>query len=203
MWFITSMRSDLAVGARVSSRKGRSVRRLLSLVVVSLLALVSGLGPAAAARKATPPPVIRGPVLVTVSVGESAMATMPFALWRKLALEYVGGRPVGVDDGGAPADDARCRAARARYAVLATFDRATRLPGLAQDTDRAYAVGRFTVRDCATGALRATKTIGLESDPLSQNDRAGIELDPERLWARSVRAALARNPLLLNAPPQK
>ncbi|MEO7038804.1 MAG: hypothetical protein ABI186_02115 [Candidatus Elarobacter sp.] len=203
MWFITSVRSDLAVGARVSHRT-LGADRLAALAAISLAVAAVVVTPAAAARRTPPAPVIRGPVIVTVSVGENATATMPLALWRKLAAEYVGGHTVGLEEGTAPADDARCRAAHARYAVLATFDRATRLPGLAQDTDRSYAVGRFTVRDCATGALEPTKTIALESDPLTPADRGGgIALDPDRLWARSVRATLAHNPLVLTSPAPK
>jgi hypothetical protein len=185
VWFITSGFCDLAVGARVSTRKVRGVRPLLAIALVLALA-----GPASAAR--TPLPAT---VLVTVFVGENATRTMPQALWRKLASEYVGARSVTAEDGPALADDARCRSAHALYAVLATFERATRLPGLAQDTDRAYAVARFTVRNCVTGAVLPTKTVRLESDPLSEADRGDFEPNAERTWERSVRAMLARNPL--------
>lgn len=200
MWFITSALCDLAVGAKVSNRKLSVVRRLFAFAAASLTAAALAVVPADAARR-TRPLMIRGPVIVTVSVGESAMGTMPLALWRKLAAEYVGGRTIGLEEGTAPADDARCRALHARYAVLATFDRATRLPGLAQDTDRTYAVGRFTVRDCASGALEPTKVVALESDPLTPAGGAGAAPDPDRLWARSVRATLAHNPLVLTASP--
>jgi hypothetical protein len=186
VWFITSGFCDLAVGARVSTRKVRGVRPLLAAALVLALAV-----PAAAAQRAALPAT----VLVTVFVGENATRTMPQALWRKLASEYVGARTVTAEDGPALADEAHCRSAHALYAVLATFERATRLPGLAQDTDRAYGVARFTVRNCVSGIVLPTKTVRLESDPLSEADRGDFEPNAERTWERSVRAALARNPL--------
>jgi hypothetical protein len=165
------------------------VRPLLAAVLV--LALATPVAPAAAAQR----PSLPATVLVTVFVGENATRTMPQALWRKLASEYVSARTVTAEDGPALADDARCKSAHALYAVLATFERATRLPGLAQDTDRAYAVARFTVKNCITGAVLPTKTVRLESDPLSEADRGDFEPNAERTWERSVRATLARNPL--------
>ncbi|MBV9439268.1 MAG: hypothetical protein JOZ24_04675 [Candidatus Eremiobacteraeota bacterium] len=144
-------------------------------------------------------PATGGPpqaVLVTLAVGPTAVHTMPPALWRKLVLDYLGAGGATTEEGATLADEARCRAAHAVYAVLAVFDRATRLPGLAQDSDRAYAVARFTVRNCLNDTVLPVKTIALESDPLSEADRGDIEPNAERTWERSVRAALARNPLI-------
>jgi hypothetical protein len=134
-------------------------------------------------------------VLVVADVGENARRSMPAALWRKLAADYVG-RAASAEDGTALPDDARCRSANAQFAVLATFDRATRLPGLAQDTDRAYGVARFTVRNCLTGVVSPTKTVRVESEPLSPSDRREDEFTTAA-WERAVRATLARDPLML------
>ena len=138
---------------------------------------------------------VTSPVLVVTDVGENARRSMPAALWRKLASDYVG-RAASAEDGTALPDDARCRSANAEYAVLATFDRATRLPGLALDTDRAYAVARFTVRNCVTGVVSPTKTVRVESEPLSTIERREDEL-PAGAWERAVRTTLARDPLVL------
>jgi hypothetical protein len=134
-------------------------------------------------------------VLVVADVGENARRSMPAALWRKLASDYVG-RTASAEDGTALPDDAHCRSANAQYAVLATFDRATRLPGLAQDTDRAYGIARFTVRNCVTGVVSATKTVQVESEPLSTAERREEALTAAT-WERAVRTTLAREPLLL------
>ncbi|MDB5070751.1 MAG: hypothetical protein JWM87_1862 [Candidatus Eremiobacteraeota bacterium] len=152
-------------------------------------------GPAGAAPRTAVP----ASVLVVADVGETAQRTMPAVLWRKLVTEYVGAHPVTAEDGTALPDDAHCRSAHALYAVFATFDRATRLPGLAQDTDRAYGIARFTVRNCLTGIVAPTKTLRVESDPLSEADRAGDESRAERTWEHAVRRTLAREPLVLTA----
>ena len=190
VWFITSGCSDLAIGARVSTRKVRGVRPLFPLAIVLLTALSTAGVAAPAARPGVP-----GTVLVTVFVGENATRTMPAALWRSLAVEYVGAKAVTAEDGATLADEARCRSAHALYAVLATFERATRLPGLGQDTDRAYGVARFTVRNCLTGAVAPAKTIALESDPLAEADRGDVDPNAERTWGRAIRATLAHHPL--------
>ena len=169
------------------------MRPLFPLAAALLTALSVPAIPAGAAARAAVPAT----VLVTVFVGENATRTMPTSLWRKLAVEYVGARTVTAEDGPALADEARCRSAHALYAVLATFERATRLPGLGQDTDRSYGVARFTVRNCLTGAVAPSKTVALESDPLSEADRGDFEPNAERTWERSVRATLSRNPLVL------
>jgi hypothetical protein len=160
-----------------------------------LLVAVSTTGPAAAAPRTAPP----ASVLVVADVGESAQRTMPSALWRKLATEYVGAHPVTAEDGTALPDDQHCRSAHALYAVFATFDRATRLPGLAQDTDRVYGIARFTVRNCLTGIVAPTKTVHVESDPLSDADRRDDASNAERTWERAVRRTLAHEPLVLTA----
>lgn len=165
------------------------------LPLAAALACALAAAPAAAAPRAPVPAA----VLVITDVGESAQRTMPAALWRRLATEYVGARTVTAEDGTALPDDARCRGAHALYAVLATFERATRLPGLAQDTDRAYGVARFTVRNCLTGTVSPTKTVRVESEPLSAADRGDYEPNAERTWERAVRTTLARDPLVLTA----
>jgi hypothetical protein len=135
-------------------------------------------------------------VLIVTDVGESGQPIMPAALWRKLVIEYVGARTVTAEDGTSLPDDTHCHSAKALYAVLATFDRATRLPGLAQDTDRVYGVARFTVRNCLTGMVSPTKTVRLESDPPSEASRGDFEPGP-RTWDRAIRTALAHDPLVL------
>jgi hypothetical protein len=140
-------------------------------------------------------------VLVVADVGESAQSTMPGALWRKLVVDYVGARPVVAEDGTALPDEARCRSAHAAYAIFATFDRAMRLPGFAQDTDRAYGIARFTVRNCLTGVVAPLKTVRIESEPLAEAARGeGDAAVAAGMWQRAVRISLARDPLVL-APP--
>jgi len=151
---------------------------------------------AALPAAAAPPGPAPNAVLVVTDVGENARRSMPAAVWRKLAADYVG-RSASAEDGTALPDDARCRSAHAQYAVLATFDRATRLPGLAQDTDRAYGVARFTVLNCMTGTVSATKTVRIESEPLTPSDRSEDEVTAARTWERAVRASLSKEPLLL------
>ena len=125
--------------------------RPLALAAFPVLAgLVLAVCPPAASAAAPAP---AGTVLVVADVGESAQSTMPGALWRKLVVDYVGAHAVVAEDGTALPDEARCRSAHATYAIFATFDRAMRLPGFAQDTDRAYGIARFTVRNCQTGAV--------------------------------------------------
>ncbi len=150
--------------------------------------------PAAASPRAEPIPV-----LVVTDVGDAAQSTMPRELWRKLAVESLHARNATAESGTVLPDAAQCRSAGAAYAVLATFNRAMRLPGLAQDPDRAYAVARITVRDCATGDVW-TKTVRIESDPISQAARIDPEASAEQIWDRVVRAAFAREPVVL-APP--
>ena len=169
------------------------MRPLMPFAAALFLAAVA-LPCAAAPRAAVP-----ATVLVVADVGESAQRTMPAALWRKLAVEYVGARTVTAEDGTALPDDTRCRGAHALYAVLATFDRATRLPGMQQDTDRAYGIARFTVRNCLTGVVAPTKSVRVESDPLSEADRGDYEPNAERTWENAVRRTLAREPLILTA----
>lgn len=166
------------------------MRRLPALVAfASLLA-----GTAFAA------PTPRTAVLIVASVGENAQEIMPPALWRKIVVDYVGGRPVRIEDGTQLPEEAACRGAQAAYAVFARFDRAMRLPGLAQEIDRMYAVARFTVRNCATGAVSATKMIRLESDPVPPATPTDREVSAERVWQRPIRTAFAHEPLNLAGP---
>ena len=158
-------------------------------------ALIFGATLPAAAASGAPIPAH---VLVVTDVGEGAQLTMPASLWRKLAVEYVGARSVTAEDGTTLPDDARCRSDHALYAVFATFDRAMRLPGFAQDTSRAYGIARFTVRNCLTGTVSATKTVRIESDPISDAEREH-DFSAERLWERAARTSLARDPLALLA----
>jgi hypothetical protein len=167
----------------------KGVRPLPS--IAAALVVLAAL-PAAAAPRGPAPTA----VLVVADVGENARRSMPAEVWRKLAADYVG-RSASAEDGTALPDDARCRSANAQYAVLATFDRATRLPGLAQDTDRAYGIARFTVRNCLTGAVSATKTVRIESEPLTPSDRQEDEITAAHTWERAVRATLSHEPLLL------
>jgi hypothetical protein len=168
--------------------------RPIAVLLPAVAVLAVAVSAAAAPRSAVP-----ATVLVVADVGESAQRTMPSALWRKLAVEYVGARTVTAEDGTALPDDAHCRSAHALYAVLATFERATRLPGMQQDTDRAYGIARFTVRNCLTGIVAPAKTVRVESDPLSEADRGDYEPNAERTWERAVRRTLAREPLILTA----
>ena len=160
-----------------------------------MLAAALVLGATAPGTAAARPPVAAH-VLVVTDVGEDAQRTMPADLWRKLAVEYVGARSVTTEDGTALPDEARCRRDHALYAVLATFERAMRLPGFAQDTSRAYGIARFTVRNCLTGTVSPIKTVRIESDPISDTER-DRDANAERTWARATRATLERDPLLL------
>ncbi|MEA2720895.1 MAG: hypothetical protein QOJ39_2759 [Candidatus Eremiobacteraeota bacterium] len=163
--------------------------------VIAVLATAVGLTalPASAAPRSTVPVS----VLVVADVGESAQHTMPAALWRKLVAEYAGPRRVIAEDGTALPDAARCRSAHAQYAVFATFDRAMRLPGMQQDIGRAYGIARFTVLDCISGTVSPTKTVRVESDPLTDADRAADGTNAERTWDHAVRRTLASHPLVL------
>ena len=166
--------------------------RLPRLAAVPLLAAVLT-APAGAA------PRVQAHVLIVADVGESAQRSMPAELWRKLVVEYVGARTASAEDGTALPDEARCRGAHALYAIFATFERAMRLPGVAQDPDRMYGIARFTVRNCVTGVVAPVKTVRVESDPLSEAQRGDFEPAGERTWDHAVRATLARNPLVLPA----
>ena len=170
--------------------------RPLAVAVLPVLAgLVLTAAPAPAAPVTAPPP---GVVLVVADVGESAQSTMPSALWRKLVADYVGAKQVIAEDGTALPDETHCRGARAAYAIFATFDRAMRLPGFAQDTDRAYGIARFTVRNCQTGAVAPMKTVRIESEPLAEAARGeGDAAVAAAMWQRAVRMSLAHDPLVL------
>ena len=140
-------------------------------------------------------------VLVAATVGDGAQQMMPAALWFKLVSDYIGPAKIVSDVESTMPDEERCKSAHAAYAVLATFDRAPRLPGTAQDTDRAYAVARFIVRNCTTGSVSAMKIVRLESDPVGESERAG-PATAERQWARAVRMSLAHEPLGIVAAPR-
>ena len=170
------------------------MRRLptAAFALAPLLALAWG-APGTGAPARTNPAT----VLVVADVGESAQRTLPAPTWRKLVSEYVGAHVVAAEDGTALPDDAHCRGSHALYAVLATFDRATRLPGLAQDADRLYGVARFTVRNCLTGTVSAPKTVRVESEPVTES--RAEEPTITRVWEYAIRAALARDPLVLSA----
>jgi hypothetical protein len=143
---------------------------------------------------------VPGPVLLVTDVGDGAQRTMPAAVWRRLATEYVGARGVTAEDGTALPDEARCRAAHAQYAILATFDRAIRLPGLAQENARLYGVARFTVRNCGTGAVAPPKIVRVESEPLREVPRGEDEALAERAWESAIRTAFAHDPLVFATP---
>ncbi|HZX67958.1 MAG TPA: hypothetical protein VFE70_03685 [Candidatus Elarobacter sp.] len=163
--------------------------------LTAALAVVVLAAPGAASST---PPVT---VLVAATVGDGAQQMMPAALWFKLVSDYIGPAKIVSDVESTMPDEERCKSAHAAYAVLATFDRAPRLPGIAQDTDRAYAVARFIVRNCATGVVSAIKTVRLESDPVGEAERAG-PATAERQWARAVRMSLAHEPLGIIATPK-
>ena len=163
--------------------------------------LVLACGAPVASAGSSPSPAM---VLVVADVGESAQRTLPGSLWRKLVADYFGAHSVSVEDGTALPDEARCRNAHAAYAVLATFDRAMRLPGFAQDTDRAYGIARFTVRNCLTGVVAPTKTVRVESEPLTEAARGeGDAAVAAAMWQRAVQLSLARDPLPLTPPPPR
>jgi len=173
------------------------VRPLAIATVLAGLVLGAGV-PAAAGGKPAPAPA----VIVVADVGETAQRTMPGALWRKLVADYLSARRVSVEEGTALPDEARCKSAHAAYAVLATFDRAMRLPGFAQDTDRAYGVARFTVRNCLTGVVAPTKTVRVESEPLTESARGeGDAAVAAAMWQSAVQASFAHDPLVLVPPP--
>jgi hypothetical protein len=169
------------------------VRPIPGLTAALAVVALAGAGAAGSA-----PPVT---VLVAATVGEGAQQIMPAALWFKLVSDYIGPAKIVSDVESTMPDQERCKSAHAAYAVLATFDRAPRLPGIAQDTDRAYAVARFTVRNCATGIVSVMKIVRLESDPVGESERAG-PVTAERQWARAVRVSLAHEPLGIIAAPK-
>jgi hypothetical protein len=174
--------------------------RPLAIAAASVLAgfvLAAGVAAATAGNPAPAPAVI-----VVADIGETAQRTMPGTLWRKLVAAYLGAPLAAVEDGSALPDDARCRSAHAAYAVLATFDRAVRLPGFAQDTDRAYGVARFTVRNCLTGVIAPTKIVRVESEPLAESARSeGDAAVAAAMWQRAVQVSFAHDPLVLAPPP--
>jgi hypothetical protein len=134
-------------------------------------------------------------VLLVTDVGDGAHRTMPAAVWRRLVAEALGGRNLTAEDGTALPDEARCRAAHAQYAVLATFDRAMRLPGLAQENGRLYGLARFTVRNCATGAVLPAKIVRVESEPLPPSGPDDADANAQRAWVGAIRTALAHDPV--------
>ena len=166
--------------------------------IPGLTAALAVVALAAPGTASSAPPVT---VLVAATVGEGAQQMMPAALWFKLVSDYIGPAKVLSDIESTMPDEERCTSAHAAYAVLATFDREPRLPGIAQDTDRAYAVARFTVRNCTTGSVSAMKIVRLESDPVGESERAG-PATAERQWARAVRMSLAHEPLGIVAAPK-
>jgi hypothetical protein len=181
---------------RRSDGFGPERRRVRPLPGLTAALAVVALATAGAAGSA--PPVT---VLVAATVGEGAQQMMPAALWFRLVSDYIGPAKIVSDIESTMPDQERCTSAHAAYAVLATFDRAPRLPGIAQDTDRAYAVARFTVRNCATGTVSVMKIVRLESDPVGESERAG-PVTAERQWARAVRLSLAHQPLGIVAAPK-
>ena len=177
--------------------------RLLSLAALTLsFAVVFPGAPARAAGSPAPaaPRGAPGPVLLVTDVGNSAQRTMPGAVWRRLATDYLGTRGVTAEDGTALPDEARCRAAHAQYAVFATFDHAMRLPGLAQEGDRLYGLARFTIRNCLTGAVTPAKVVRIESEPLREVPRGEDEAVAQQAWESAIRTALARDPLVFATP---
>src|ERR1700685_3701835 len=105
----------------------RDVRPLPA--AIAALAVVA----AAAAVPAGSAPLLGAPVtvvLVAAPVGEGAQQTMPAALWLRLVSQYVGPAKIVTDVEATMPDEERCRTAHAAYAVLATFDRLPRLPGM-------------------------------------------------------------------------
>ncbi len=164
--------------------------RSLPLLIAAILAVAAA--PVGAAIVRRPPPA----VFITVSVAENAQHAMPLGLWKRLVADYVGGRAVAIVEGSAPEDPARCRAEHAAFAVAATFERIPDLPALGEDPRRIYAIARFTVRDCATGALGRTHAVLLHSDP-PENGPIGFEAAAERMWLRAAHTELARVPLSL------
>jgi hypothetical protein len=197
--------TDPGASATVSSGGPSNARRLRtrtdhpptrrSLLTSAAAVTIAGVFavPVAASPRADVPAVA-----IVIDVAESAQGTMPADLWRKLALAALHARSVRAERGTRIPDDAECRAVHAAFAVLAQFSRATRLPGFAQDPDRAYAVARLTIRDCVTGAT-ASKVVRIESDPLTAADRIDPEAAAERVWDRPVRVAFQRDPVALPA----
>jgi hypothetical protein len=166
--------------------------RPFPLLAAAAVHAAAGLGFAGAAGTTG----IGSTVIVSATVAGAATDTMPVKLWRKLVVDAVAPRTVVPDDEPSIADDARCRAAHAAYALLATFELAPRLPGLAQDPVRTYAIARVTVRNCATGTALPARVIPLESDPTAEPARGETEPNAARLWERPVRAALGHDALI-------
>ncbi len=177
--------------------------RLLPVAAVLALSsavVLAGTPMPAAGAPASAPQRAPGPVLLVTDVGDGARRTMPAAVWRRLATEYLGVRGVTAEDGTTLPDDARCRAAHAQYAVFATFDHAMRLPGLAQEGDRLYGLARFTVRNCLTGTVSPAKVVRIESEPLREVPRGEEEAVAQQAWESAIRTAFARDPLVFATP---
>jgi len=176
------------------------VRSLRVLAVTVLLSAAPAPAGAVARPSGGPPPVpvaTAVPVVIFVTVAPSAARSMTPALWRRLVTDYVGGHAaVVVDDDADVPDETRCRGAHGLYALAARFEDAPWLPGLARDPARSYGIVRLIVRNCITGAVLPGRVTAVDGDPLGARKPGDAEGNAERLWARSVRAALGRGPLL-------
>jgi hypothetical protein len=164
---------------------GVAMRRPLALL---LAALAASAAPVLAAGRG-PVPVT---VLVATTVSENARRTMPPELWQKLVDEYVFATKIIHFAGTGSPTLADCKAAKAVYAVTASFDLAPRLPGFAQDPDRKYAMARVSALNCVTGVPAPERTIRFESQPLSQAQAGDFEPNVSEMWGRTVRDRLGK-----------
>jgi len=174
------------------------VRPLRAFAVTMLVSAAAA--PAGAALRhgapASAPVPTAVPVVIYEAVAPSASGSMTPALWRRLVSEYVGGRPLVIEDDAEAPDEARCRSAHGLYALAARFEAAPYLPGLARDPGRLYGIVRLVVRNCITGTALPAHVAAIDGDPLAARKAGDDEGNAERLWERSVRAALGRGPLL-------
>ena len=173
---------------------------MLRVLAVTVLLSAAPAPAGAAARPSGGPPAVPAatavPVVIFVTVAPSAARSMTPALWRRLVTDYVGGHAAVVDDDADVPDETRCRGAHGLYALAARFEGAPWLPGLARDPARSYGIVRLIVRNCITGAVLPGRVTAVDGDPLAARKPGDAEGNAERLWARSVRAALGRGPLL-------
>ncbi len=165
--------------------------RSLPLLIAATLAVA--VAPVAAAIVRRPPPAV-----FHHGVGRGERAARDAARTLETARRRLRRRTCGRSDrrGQRPEDPARCRAEHAAFAVAATFKRIPDLPALGEEPRRIYAIARFTVRDCTTGALGRTHAVLLHSDP-PENGLIGFEAAAERMWLRAAHTELARVPLSL------
>lgn len=151
-------------------------------VAVAVLIVVAAIQPASAARN----PVT---VLLASRLTPTAPKSMTPLLWRQIVSDYVDASTIATYKGDDTPSLESCRAAGAAIAMVATFDGAPRLPGIANDPGRTYGIARFDRLNCLTGVAMPPQVVRVSSDPPTE---AGDFEVPDNVWNRTIRAQLAR-----------